>query len=743
MEIQEYLLELSLDKDSETFMGFLVINVKQNGESSITLDSVGLTYYEGILDEHHIKYEQTDEKITFTLPNIQKEPINIYVEYTGQLNTQMEGLYKTYFDKEKDLFGFCTQMESEECRKLFPCVDVPKAKANIQLTVNINEDWVVYGNMPIKSSFINGDTATYEFEKSNKMSTYLFALYAVPCNLIDYAKISNNIPAIGAILPKNTTAHLALKATARGVQKMGDILKYPFPLDKIDIAALPDFSSGAMENWGLITFRDIYILDDEGSTLDNQMTLIYVVLHELSHQWFGNLITLEKWRSLFMKEGFATWFGYFICEKLYPTLPFDRHFLENEVISALKDDYLEGTHPLEVGEECNLNEIYDGLTYSKGACLIHCLRHIIGEERLIRGLSEYVNKYEYQTTNPEQLFRCVTGDDDELYDQITKFITTIKYPICTVENGKISTDIPLIFPGIEVNGEIKTIDVEIQKGDIVNGHYYNYTRVKYSPYYFKAIIKRLDEFDQTELFVLWNDIIFFVKHDMYPVDYLMDSIEPFYKYMDAVNQQTLRSNVLNFFYLDNTPTWKLKWQEHLAKINDTLLLQRINLLDVKNIKVNNDDRKDTYCALSAHTKDGWKTLWDTYKSQKSLSSKEDIRMAICLTPLSNVNDILDIAFGSEVRDQDRYSLFSLLSRFNSDNFYDIMLPRLPQLLTIYSNKSALLTHIMESWACHVPQLLDSISSDIKIHHKAAIARGSSSREHNLKMRRNICNYFVL
>jgi hypothetical protein len=737
MLVEKYHLTLDLTHD-ETFSASIVITAMFDGEKKIAFDSVGLNYHTVTFNNVPLTYSSQPEKVIFHMPDSVYSEASIYVEYTGKINHQMEGLYKTFYDKEQ--FAYGTQMESEECRKLFPCIDVPKEKACIQLSLKVLPNWYAFSNTDIEETVENESFTLYHFQMTDAMSTYLFALYTVPKHLINYVTFSEKNPRVAAILPKGKTAKLAGDATVRGVSAMSTELNYPFPLAKIDIAALPDFSSGAMENWGLITFRDIYILDDPGNTKVLNMRIQEVVLHELGHQWFGNLVTLEKWTSLWMKEGFATWLAYYFGNKLYPDANFSRKFVESEIEAALWDDYLDGTHPLE-SDDANLNEIYDSLTYSKGATLIHVLYHLIGEENMMAGLSDYVNKYAYRSTNPPDLIRCLVGNTP-LFESVNKFVTTTKYAICTVKNSAITADRELIFPYLEVNNTIENFTVKVKPGDIVNGHRKNYTRVKYAPEYLNALLERLPTLDQIEISVLWSDMVFFVYHGHYHISILLSNIKGFYIVADDDNKKLLRGTLLNFYYLSEKEEWKKKWRQLLFTVSDSLLLQRMGIQRTEDLETDSESRYDTFAAYASFSENPLE-LWNMYSTTDSLSIQKDIRFALTRVHSQYAHDVIRIALSDDIRDQDRHSMLQNLA-FNPDlDYQKLIIPYMTRILEIYPPTSKILNYLIETWAHKCPPLLFCLSEDIKEKNNAAIARGTASKEKDQATFKAIETYFGL
>ncbi len=164
----------------------------------------------------------------------------------------------------------------------------------------------------------------------------------------------------------------------------------------MDMVAIPDFSAGAMENWGLVTYRTAYLLhDEENSSLKAKQLIAYVVGHELAHQWFGNLVTMEWWTDLWLNEGFATWVGWLASDKLFPQWDIWTEFVVDDSQAGLRLDGLRSSHPIEVAVKNpkEIGQIFDSISYSKGASVISMLVAFLGEETFRKGLQSYLQEF--------------------------------------------------------------------------------------------------------------------------------------------------------------------------------------------------------------------------------------------------------------------------------------------------------------------------------------------------------------
>lgn len=360
------------------------------------------------------------------------------INFTGVLNEHMKGFYKgTYVDGGVRKNMAVTQFEAADARRCFPCWDEPALKATFKITVEkVPSHLTALSNMPVFEETMNGDFKTVCFEETPIMSTYLVALVV---GLFDYIEetTSDGIR-VRAYCPvgKSEKGKLALSISVKAIELYTKYFSMPYRLPKLDMVAVPDFSGGAMENYGLITYRETELLHDNlHSAATNIQRLSIVVTHEVGHQWFGNLVTMEWWTHLWLNEGFATWVSFLATDVLFPEWRIWTQFLE-VTAGGLRMDSLQQSHPVEVEVQnvSSVLEVFDAISYKKGSSLIRMLKEYLGDDIFQKSLSSYMKKYAFKNATTEDLWSVLTEESgvevNKLMDLWTK---QTGYPVIHVK----------------------------------------------------------------------------------------------------------------------------------------------------------------------------------------------------------------------------------------------------------------------------------------------------------------------
>lgn len=334
--------------------------------------------------------------------------LEFFIEFSGKLNHNMQGCYLSSYqwqDQEQKIIA--TQFESCLARQAFPCIDEPAAKAVFNLTLvvlDLEERDIVLSNMPIERQEQN----RFRFVSTPPMSTYLLAWVIGP-----FQKVST-INTDGVRVSSYCALNQSIEALKFANQTGGRALEYyqkrfgvAYPLPKLDQVALPDFEVGAMENWGLVAFRESCMLAESDAALDSKKSVAVTVTHEIAHQWFGDLVTLKWWDDLWLNESFATIMEYSATDAIYPEFNIWTDFFTSDCVAALERDALPGVQAVyqPVHHPGEIETLFDSaIVYAKGARLILMLMRLIGEEAFDQGLHDYFEEFQYHNTVGDDLW---------------------------------------------------------------------------------------------------------------------------------------------------------------------------------------------------------------------------------------------------------------------------------------------------------------------------------------------------
>ena len=442
-----YNLTLDLTRAEEKeFSGTVIISGDSTSES-ISLHSKGLTIQSATIDDQpaNISFGEFDE-LRLSQPNLKNGNHTIHIIFSGNITDAMHGLYPCYFTHDgikKQLFA--TQFESHHAREVFPCVDEPAAKAEYDLTLVTRTGITVLGNMPVKFQKENGDSLTTTFEKTPRMSSYLLAFVIGELHKKSARTKSGVEVNVWATPAQNeNTLDFALDIAARSIDFYDEYFGVKYPLPKSDHVALPDFSSGAMENWGLITYRESCLLADPELTPESSRRFIATVIaHELSHQWFGNLVTMQWWNDLWLNESFANMMEYVAIDALHPEWHMWEDFATNEVTAALRRDSLDGVQSVQadVNHPDEISTLFDpAIVYAKGGRLLVMARKLIGEEAFRAGLKSYFEKFAYKNTVGNDLWQELeSASGQPIVNLMNAWISQPGLPVVSVSSSHDAT----------------------------------------------------------------------------------------------------------------------------------------------------------------------------------------------------------------------------------------------------------------------------------------------------------------
>lgn len=432
---KNYKLSIELDAEKMRFSGSVIITGQKIGRPSerltfhqkdLKIESAKLTKYSKVGDEEvdlaRINTHKTfDEVRLHSSSLLYPGKYTVEIKFFGKITEQMHGLYPCNYKHEgKDKKLFATQFESHHAREVFPCVDEPEAKASFDLTLTTPANETVLSNTPVKTQAKTaGSKLKTTFETTPVMSTYLLAFVVGEIQCVENKTKDGIIVRSWATVAQDKS-HLkyANKEAVDVLEFFIDYFKTPFPLKKLDQIALPDFDVMAMENWGLVTYREVGLLADPlNRSQSGEQLISLAVAHELSHQWFGNLVTMKWWDDLWLNESFASIMEYVCLDTLHPDWFMWENFAEADMIAASNRDVTSNVQAVKtkVNHPDELFTLFDpSIVYAKGARLIKMMYDFIGEESIKSGLKSYFKEFAYKNTVSDDLwkhFSLASGQD--------------------------------------------------------------------------------------------------------------------------------------------------------------------------------------------------------------------------------------------------------------------------------------------------------------------------------------------
>ena len=471
----KYDIEIQPDFKNLTFSGKVNIEInilKDTKEIKINSNEINITKVKLIQNKEFlvkkIDYNKKYQVVSFTFNEIiKKGTARLYIEFSGNVSESLRGLYKgVYHNEDKEKIMLTTQFEPTDARKCFPCFDEPSLKSRFNLTLLIPSNLDAVSNMPIKHESMINNLRKITFQETPIMSTYLLAFVIAELEYLE-GKTKNNVLVRIITTPGNKyKSKFALETAIKTLEYYEDYFKIPYPLPKLDLIAIPDFEAAAMENWGLITYREVDLLyDEKESSIGTKQSITYVIGHEIAHQWFGDLVTMRWWNDLWLNEGFATFMGYKVTNHLFPEFDIWTQYLTDEKIPALYLDCLNNSHPIEVEitDPGRINEIFDAISYNKGSCVIRMIEEFLGEEVFRDGLRHYLNKFKYNNTITDDLWNSLEFISKKPVKEIMHSWTQqTGYPIVTakIENNKLILEQERFFYLKQKNKQLWHIPIE-------------------------------------------------------------------------------------------------------------------------------------------------------------------------------------------------------------------------------------------------------------------------------------------
>ncbi|KAM8885150.1 leucyl-cystinyl aminopeptidase isoform 1-T1 [Spinachia spinachia] len=447
-----YDLTLNPDLDNATFTGRTTISMSVlHNTKCIVLHSAYLNITKATFklgdgearDVTVLEYKAREQiAVQFTEVLRTGQACVLTLDYSANLSHTYDGFYNSSYTEEdgsKRVLA-ATQFEPLSARKAFPCFDAPDFKATFLIRIRRKPNHLSLSNMPkAKSTQLPNGLIEDEFEKTSvNMSTYLVAFIVA-----NFTHISRNVSetqvSVYSVPEKWEHTEYALDTACKLLEFYNDFFEINYPLKKLDLVAIPDFLAGAMENWGLITFRETSLLVGKQSSPLEKQVVASVIAHELAHQWFGNLVTMRWWNDLWLNEGFATYMQYMSLQTVFPQLDIGNLFLAVR-FRALDKDALNSSHAVstEVNKPEQVEEMFDSVSYEKGASILLMLNASLpGDQQFRKGIIQYLKEFSGLNTDTSDLWNSLTqvevsAQHPNVSDMMSSWTSQKGFPLVTV-----------------------------------------------------------------------------------------------------------------------------------------------------------------------------------------------------------------------------------------------------------------------------------------------------------------------
>ncbi|MGV0167039.1 M1 family metallopeptidase [Furfurilactobacillus sp. WILCCON 0119] len=405
-------------------------------------------------DEVAVPFTVDDSADALNIELSEAGVVGLTITYTAPLTDTMMGIYPSYYNvdgEQKEIIG--TQFETTFARQAFPCVDEPEAKATFDLAIKFDEQpgETILSNMPE----VRHEDGVHYFDTTMRMSTYLVAFAFGDLQSKQTTTTSGvQVGVFSTKAHKENELDFALDIAKRSIEFYEDFYQTPYPLPHSWQLALPDFSAGAMENWGLVTYREAYlVLDPDNTALATKQLVATVIAHELAHQWFGDLVTMKWWDDLWLNESFANMMEYVAIDALEPEWHIWDSFQAGDVPAALQRDATAGVQSVhvQVNDPAEIDALFDAaIVYAKGARMLVMVRALIGDDALRAGLAAYFEAHHFDNATGADLWAALgTAAKMDVGAIMTSWLEQPGYPVvhAAVVDGQLTISQEQFFIG--------------------------------------------------------------------------------------------------------------------------------------------------------------------------------------------------------------------------------------------------------------------------------------------------------
>ncbi len=532
VKTESYQLWLDVDFSNRTFRG----RVRLTGEldaPSVRLNSVGLEIDHAASGAHPLSTRLLEASQELEVSGIPSGARELEVAFSGKAPDQsLQGLYRS---RQPPDYVLATQFESTGARHVFPCVDRPDQKATFDVEVTTDPGLTVLFNTPSNEVATVNGRQRVRFVRTPRMSTYLVFLGIGKFDVLRGTGPGSRV-AIWTPPGDASKGQFALGIAQRVLKEFESYYGVPYPLPKLDLVSLREFAAGAMENWGIITSRERLLLADEATTAGLRRQIATVTAHEIAHQWFGDLVTMHWWDEIWLNESFAALMAFKVLDRLGDASIWDDFFL-SEMSPALAGDSLSSTHPIRqaVASAEEIEEIFDEISYGKGASVLRMLEGFVGPEAFRQGVHDYLSKFQYANARSEDLWAALENAARQpISDLMRRWVERPGHPVLIVHRGadglhleqrrfSITGEhprqywpIPLVARTdgaplrVLMSGPEITLNVPAATDVFVNEQALGFYRVLYDDSTYDRLVERFDRLSSSERWLLTEDLLAFL-----------------------------------------------------------------------------------------------------------------------------------------------------------------------------------------------------------------------------------------
>ncbi len=459
---ESYRLDLTIIPDQARFSGHVEIDIiVTESIDEIWLHGRGLDVKKSVVltragETYSATYEQVTKdgmsRLVLERP-LPPQRVTLSFDYEAGFGDSLNGLYKVVVGENDYAFS---QLESIAARKVFPGFDEPVFKTPFEISITTRREYRAFSNtLAVETKKLRRGMQRISYASTKPLPTYLIAFAVGPLDVMEWRPVPSSsyrtepLPLRGiTVRGQGSRIGFALQNTAPILLALEDYFGTAYPYDKLDIVAVPDFAAGAMENAGLITYREPRILLDDPPAVDQVRRFAITHTHELAHQWFGNLVTMPWWDDIWLNEAFASWIQARIAHSWDPRYQFDR-VTQVRAIQAMREDSLVSARQVRepVNSTADIKNAFDAITYAKGAGVLEMLEKYLGEQAFQTGLREHMQRYAFDTASVYDLMDSLqqaAGDQFSIQAIVDSFLFQSGVPYLTVEKqcfGKSDADV--------------------------------------------------------------------------------------------------------------------------------------------------------------------------------------------------------------------------------------------------------------------------------------------------------------